>query len=198
VLKDDVERAIRAEFPQAEITVTTEPRALNDETVMERVMVIARNKALAVHHVTVQAIGERLSVSLDLEVDGALKLGQAHEIASALEAAIRDELGPSVEVETHIEPLQESWLAGHDAAVARVEEVGAALAEIARALGPVREVHDVRVRDTDEGEIVNFHCAIDPDLTVDAVHERVDEVERALRRRWPSIKRVIGHAEPER
>jgi cation diffusion facilitator family transporter len=198
VLKDEVEHAIRAEFPQAEITVTTAPRALNDESVMERVMVIARNKALAVHHVTVQAIGERLSVSLDLEVDGALRLGQAHEVASALEAAIRDELGPDVEVETHIEPLQESWLAGHDAAGARVDEVRAALADIARELGPVREVHDVRVRDTDEGEIVNFHCAIDPDLTVDAVHERVDEVERALRRRWPSIKRVIGHAEPER
>jgi cation diffusion facilitator family transporter len=198
ILKDEVERAIRAEFPQAEITVTTVPRALDDETVMERVMVIARNKALAVHHVTVQAIGERLSVSLDLEVDGALKLGQAHEIASTLEAAIRDELGPDVEVETHIEPLQESWLAGHDAATPRVEEVRAALAEIARALGPVREVHDVRVRDTDEGEIVNFHCAIDPDLTVDAVHEKVDDVERALRRRWPTIKRVIGHAEPER
>lgn len=198
VLKDEVEHAIRGEFPQAEITVTTAPRALNDESVMERVMVIARNKALAVHHVTVQAIGERLSVSLDLEVDGALKLGQAHEVASALEAAIRDELGPDVEVETHIEPLQESWLAGRDAAASRVAEVRVALADIARELGPVREVHDVRVRDTDEGEIVNFHCAIDPDLTVDAVHEKVDEVERALRRRWPSIKRVIGHAEPER
>jgi hypothetical protein len=28
------------------------------------------------------------------------------------------------------------------------------------------------------------------------VHERVDELERALRAKWPSIKRVIGHAEP--
>jgi hypothetical protein len=28
------------------------------------------------------------------------------------------------------------------------------------------------------------------------VHEKVDDVERGLRRRWPSIKRVIGHAEP--
>jgi divalent metal cation (Fe/Co/Zn/Cd) transporter len=30
------------------------------------------------------------------------------------------------------------------------------------------------------------------------VHERVDDVERALRERFPSIKRVIGHAEPRR
>ena len=59
----------------AEVDVVTEPRALDDETVLERVMVIARNRALAVHHVTVHAIGGRLSVSLDLEVDGSLSLG---------------------------------------------------------------------------------------------------------------------------
>jgi divalent metal cation (Fe/Co/Zn/Cd) transporter len=57
-------------------------------------------------------------------------------------------------------------------------------------------VHDVRVRETDEGEIVNFHCHVDPSLTVHAVHENVDDVERELRRRWPTITRVIGHAEP--
>jgi divalent metal cation (Fe/Co/Zn/Cd) transporter len=57
-------------------------------------------------------------------------------------------------------------------------------------------VHDVRVREADDGEIVNFHCRVDPALTVHEVHEKVDEVERALRRRWPRIKRVIGHAEP--
>ena len=69
-------------------------------------MVIARNRALAVHHVTVHAIGGRLSISLDLEVDGSLSLGAAHEIADRLEAALRAELGAEVEVETHIEPLQ--------------------------------------------------------------------------------------------
>ena len=73
-----------------------------------------------------------------------------------------------------------------------------ALAEIAAEGGMIRDVHNVRVRETDEGEIVNFHCRVDPALTVQAVHEKVDEVERALRRRSPSIKRVIGHAEPRR
>jgi divalent metal cation (Fe/Co/Zn/Cd) transporter len=72
------------------------------------------------------------------------------------------------------------------------------LAEIAAEGGMVGDVHDVRVRETDDGEIVNFHCHVDPMLTVQAVHEKVDELERALRRRSPSIKRVIGHAEPRR
>ena len=58
------------------------------------------------------------------------------------------------------------------------------------------EIHDVRVRQAVDGEIVNFHCLVDPELTVTNVHDKVDEVERALRLRFPSIKRVIGHAEP--
>ena len=60
----------------------------------------------------------------------------------------------------------------------------------------MRDVHDVRVRETADGEIVNFHCHVDPALTVTDVHDKVDELERALKLRFPSIKRVIGHAEP--
>jgi divalent metal cation (Fe/Co/Zn/Cd) transporter len=165
---------------------------------MERVLVIARNRGLAVHHVTVQAIEGRLAVSLDLEVEGGMGLAAAHEIADELEHAIREELGPDVEVETHIEPLQIEDLAGRDASPERVAQVRGTLADFAEHLGPLRDVHDVRVRETGEGEIVNFHCHVDPMLTVEAVHDKVDEVERALKRRWPSVKRVIGHAEPRR
>ena len=145
---------------------------------------------------TVQAIGGKLAISLDLEVDGALTLAAAHDIASGLEAAVRDELGPDVEVESHIEPLQTHGLAGHDAAPPRVEAVRAALDTLAREGGALRDIHDVRVRETNDGEIVNFHCDVDPAMRIDEVHEKVDELERGLRRQFPQIKRVIGHAEP--
>jgi cation diffusion facilitator family transporter len=197
-LKDRIEAAVRAAFPKAELSITTEPRALDGETVLERVMVIARNRSLAVHHVTVHAIGAKLSVSLDLEVDGALALGVAHDIATELEEAVRDEIGPGVEVETHIEPLQPHDQPGLEAMPERTAAVRDALTEIAAKLASVGEVHDVRVRQCDGAEIVNFHCQVDPLLTVAEVHERVDDVERALRGRFPSIKRVIGHAEPRR
>jgi len=195
-LKQRIVEAIRADSPVAEVTVTTNPRALDDETVLERVMVIARNRALAAHHVTVHAISGRLAVSLDLEVDGALAIGAAHEIATGLEEAIREELGPGVEVETHIEPLQPFDEPGREAPAARVAAVREALIEIATKVRFVGAIHDVRVRAADDGEIVNFHCLVDPILKVADVHDKVDEVERALRLRFPSIKRAIGHAEP--
>ena len=195
-LKDRIVEAVRADGATAEVMVTTEPHALDDESVLERVMVIARNRALAVHHVTVHAIEGRLAVSLDLEVDGALSLGAAHDIASGLEEAVRAELGPEVEVETHIEPLQPFDEPGHDAPPERIAAVRRALAEIAAKVDLVGEIHDVRVRQADDGEIINFHCLVDPQVKVANVHDKVDEVERALRQRFPSIKRVIGHAEP--
>jgi cation diffusion facilitator family transporter len=195
VLKAAAINAVCAELPKAQISVVTEPRALDNETVMDRVMVIARNRGLAVHHVTVHAIGEKLSVSLDLEVEGSLTLAAAHDIADGLEMAITDELGADVEVETHIEPLQSDAF-GHDARAARIVEVQAALSDLAIEAGTLCDVHDVRVRETSEGEIINFHCRVDPSKTVHDVHEKVDDLERALRRKWPAIKRVIGHAEP--
>jgi cation diffusion facilitator family transporter len=195
-LRANVADAITRAMPDAEPTVNITPRALDDETVLERVMVIARNRALAVHHVTVHTLADKLSVSLDLEVDGNLALSAAHEIASGLEAAVREELGPSVEVESHIEPLQMGRMDGRDAVRTRVDEVQGALAGLAAGLTMLRNVHDVRVRETAEGEVVNFHCDVDAQLTVSEVHELVDELERGLRRRYANIKRVIGHAEP--
>ena len=195
-IRSAVAQAVRAEMPEAEVDVAIEPRALDDESVQERVMVIARNRALAVHHVTVHALGGRLSISLDLEVDGTLPLGKAHAIADGLEAAVGAELGLDVEVETHIEPLQMDRLAGRDAAPERIAEVRETLTEITRDNGIVGAIHDVRVRESAEGEIVNFHCRIDPGISVRDAHEKVDEVERALRRRFPAISRVVGHAEP--
>jgi len=196
VLKSDIAREIVAAMPEVELNAVVSPRALDDETVLDRVMVIARNRGLAVHHVTVQAVGGKLAVSLDLEVDGALTLAAAHEIASGLEAAVRDELGPDVEVESHIEPMLTDRLAGHDAAPARVEAVHAALAALAAENGALRDIHEVRVRETSDGEIVNFHCDVDPAMRISEAHEKVDELERGLRRQFPEIKRVIGHAEP--
>jgi cation diffusion facilitator family transporter len=197
-LKEAVAAAIVKVMPGAEPTVTTDPVALDNETVMDRVMVIARNRALAVHHVTVHEIKDRLAISLDLEVDGKLSLREAHAMTDGLESAIAGELGADVEIDTHIEPLEPHRAAGREAPSERVKAVEIALAEIAAEGGAIRDVHDVRVRETDDGEIVNFHCRVDPSLSVQAVHEKVDILERALRTRSPSIKRVIGHAEPMR
>ncbi len=194
-IKRNAQAAVAAALGDADLTFTAVPVARDNESVRERIMVIARNSGLAIHHVTVHDLGGRLTVSIDLEVDGEMALTSAHDIAHDLEHSIREDFGDDVEVDTHIEPLEPELPHGTDAAPTRVEAITAALTRFA-ANGAIHDIHNVRVRDTDAGEIVNFHCRAAPSMSVIKVHENVDEIERALRGAFPSIKRVISHAEP--
>ena len=196
-IKKTAQDAVSKALGDADLTFTAVPVARDNEGVRERIMVIARNSGLAVHHVTVHDLGEKLIVGIDLEVDGDMALAAAHEVTRVLERNIREDFGEDVEVDTHIEPLEPELPHGTDAAPERVETIKAALSRFA-ANGAIHDIHNVRVRDTDAGEIVNFHCRAAPSMSVIKVHENVDEIERALRRAFPTIKRVISHAEPPR
>ena len=194
-IKRQAQEAVTAALGDADLTFTAVPIARDNESIRERIMVIARNSGLAVHHVTVHDLGGKLTVSIDLEVDGEMALNAAHDIAHEFERNIREEFGDDVEVDTHIEPLEPELPLGTDAAPDRVETIKSALSGFA-ADGAIHDIHNVRVRDTNAGEIVNFHCRAAPSMSVIKVHESVDEIERALRRAFPTVKRVISHAEP--
>jgi cation diffusion facilitator family transporter len=199
---DDIKRAAQAAVKNAladsDLTFTAVPAVLDNETVRERIMVIARNAGLAIHHVTVHDLDQKLAVSLDLEVDADLALDRAHDITHRLEDAIKAEFGEQIEIDIHIEPLEPELPRGGDAPPERIDTVQRALTGIATSLGTMHDIHNVRVRDTGAGQIVNFHCRGRPDLKVSEVHAAVDDIERALRREFDDIKRVIGHAEPDR
>ena len=194
-IKRRAQAAVASALDDTDLTFTAVPVARDNESVRERIMVIARNSGLAVHHVTVHDLGGKLTVSIDLEVDGEMALHDAHDIAQELERNILEEFGEDVEVDTHIEPLEPELPFGTDAAVERVEALKSALSRIA-ADGAIHDIHSVRVRNTDAGEIVNFHCRAASSMSVIKVHEQVDAIERALRSAFPTVKRVISHAEP--
>lgn len=197
-IKRAASEAIRAAMPEAEPTITAEPRAMDDESILERVILIAAKRRVPIHHVTVQTIGTRLSVSLDVEVDGRMSLAAAHQIATKLEAAIRADLGPETEVETHIEPLEAQGLKGKDVNEDERIMVAQDILRLARDFSLITEVHDLRVRRTEKGLVVTLHVRADPQATVSDVHTVVDQLEHAARTAQPDIARIITHAEPRK
>jgi cation diffusion facilitator family transporter len=197
-IKDAGIAAIRAVAPEAEPTIHAEPKAMDDESILERVMLIAARRRTPVHHVTVQTIGERLSVSFDVEVDGRMSLAAAHQIASKLEEAIRADLGPTTEVETHIEPLEAQGLQGDDVNEAERIEISRQILKLADTIPGIGEVHDVRVRRTEKGLVVSMHVRADAQATVSDVHLAVDQLEHAAREANADIARIITHAEPRK
>lgn len=197
-VKERVTQAVLDAYPGSIVTVTANGKVLDEETVLEKVLLIAAKRRVPVHHVTVQQLDGRLSVSLDIEVDGRMSLGAAHMIASRLEGAIRDELGPGTEVETHIEPLMVASLAGRDVESALGERVRLSLVTRAAEAARVTDVHNVRVRQTEHGLVVNYHCRVDPALDVTSVHVLVDMIEQRTRADIPEIARIVSHTEPLR
>ncbi len=198
IIKSKIESAILEKFPDGRLTVTANPRVLDSETILERILLTSALQRLPVHHITVQKVGEKISISMDVEVDRRMSLMVAHERATRLEAALRLEFGGEVEVETHIEPLEVSELDGQDVDNATLEQITAVLHFGAVSAGVIKEVHSVRARGTATGLVVNYHCRAPRDLTVEAVHIAVDLVDRIARDKMPLIARIVGHAEPEK
>ena len=204
-IKDLVTARIAIERPEAELTIRAQGIALDEETILDKVQVVAKNLNLAVHHVTIQHVGSRatreaaeqlMAISLDLEVDGAMSLGDAHDTATHLETAIRKELGGPLEIETHIEPSLVDEIDGRDATVEKRAALLRQIQNIANGRTKVHDVHDLRVRETHRGMYLTFHCRFEPTERVDDMHEAVSLLERQIKDQIPGIKRVIVHAEP--
>ena len=125
-----------------------------------------------------------------------MTLERAHDVTLRLEDAIKAEFGADIEIDIH-RPL-EPELPREAMRRPNASRPSSARWPYATSLGTMHDIHNVRVRDTGAGQIVNFHCRGRPDLKVSEVHAAVDNIERALRREFSDIRRVIGHAEPDR
>jgi len=190
--------AARGVLTGADVTIQSQPVSPSNETVHERVLLVGQREPVAVHHITVQFLNDRLALALDLEVDGALPLSAAHQMADRLEAAIRREFGRQAEIEIHIEPLEPG--------IVDVEEMPedvrrgyiTALEDAAKEIEGLSDIHNVRVRKSERGTVLVAHCRLDPNATVESVHRRVDDLERLVQDRQPDIARILIHAEPRR
>ena len=197
-VKDLATLAARGVLNAADVTLQSRPVSPSNETVHERVLVVAQRERVAVHHITVQHLNERLALAVDLEVDGALPLSKAHEMADRLEAAIRREFGRQAEIEIHIEPLEPEAVDVVDMPADVRRSYVAALEDAASHIDGLSDIHNVRLRKSARGTVLVAHCRLAPGETVESVHRRVDDLERLVRDRKPDIARIVIHAEPVR
>jgi cation diffusion facilitator family transporter len=194
--KEAIHAKVQERFPNADITVTANPVPLDSESVFQKVMLIASRRNQAIHHLTLQQIDGKLAVSFDLEVEGSMPLGHAHDAATLLEDAIRGELGSDAEVESHIEPQPERLLEGREAEPDLTKSVIASLLDRGSRHPRLSDFHQIRLRRNDEGLFLHYHCRCAPEDTVESIHNDIDRIEANLKELYPDIRRVIAHAEP--
>ena len=165
----------------------------NVDVLMDRAPAEAEEAALAaiaeiepavdVRRLRMRQAGPRQFADVVIAVPPGAAVGQGHEAADRVEAAVHDAL-PGSDVVVHVEPEDQ------DAAI-RERAHAAALG-----VPQVREVHNVSVLDVGGRTEVSLHLKLPGHLTLEDAHEAATEVERAIVEHVPEVDAVQTHLEP--
>ena len=127
--------------------------------------------------------GGRSFADVVITVSPEAAVGQGHEAADRVEAAL-DAALPGSDVVVHVEPREDE--------IAIRERAHAA----ALAVPGVREVHNVSVLDVAGRTEVSLHLKLPGDLSLEQAHNVASAVERAIVERVPEVDSVQTHVEP--
>jgi cation diffusion facilitator family transporter len=165
----------------------------NVDVLMDRAPLEAEEAALAaiagiepavdVRRLRMRQAGPRQFADVVITVPPGAAVGQGHEAADRVEAAVHDAL-PGSDVVVHVEPQE------YEAAI-RERAHAAALA-----VPEVREVHNVSVLDLGGRTEVSLHLKLPGDLKLEDAHDVATAVERAIVERVPEVDAVQTHLEP--
>jgi cation diffusion facilitator family transporter len=193
---DAVEAAVRGALPDSDVVVHYEPRREGLD-LRDRVLAVALAEPLVreAHDITIYETGRRVSVSLHLKMAADVGIGEAHEVAERVEAAVRNE--PEVDdVHTHLEPLEQPVAArpednadqGDDAQHQRIHQL-----VVERTRQPPREL---RLLHADAGLVVFVSVVVSSRMTLSAAHELASRLEDDIRAGQPHMQDVVVHTEP--
>jgi cation diffusion facilitator family transporter len=193
---DAVEAAVRDALPDTDVVVHLEPRQEGLD-LRDRALAVALAEPLVreAHDITIYEHGGRTSVSLHLKMAPDVGVGEAHDVAERVEAALRDERGVD-DVQTHLEPLEQPVAARPDEDHARPNEaqrerIGALVRD--RTGHPPREL---RLLHAAGGLVVFVSVAVPADMTLSAAHDLASRLEDDIREGQPHMQDVVVHTEP--
>ena len=192
----EVEAAVDAVLPNADVVVHVEPVAPGQEDVTTIVRLLAARHGLGAHGIRIYDENRQRWLELHLEVSESLLLDEAHRQATEFERALRKSLPGVTRIVTHIEPTGD--------AVATIRGEPAGQLQVQMAIGdflrdyplPVKP-HDVRVQHAGGELAVSFHCTLDASTAITAAHELTVRLEEYLRAHVPDLGRVAIHVEPD-
>lgn len=196
-ITDTIRRRINERMPNVDPLVIAEPLTLDSEDVSETVRVAAANQGLAVHDIGVYTLAGRRHVGFDLEVDEALSLRAAHNVASSLEGKLAQELGDDVIIDVHIDPRRNRTTDGETVGPEECRQLEKIIREVVGSHPLALGFHRLFAQRDQDGIYVTFHCTFAGKASVKETHDVVASMEVDLRRRLEGVGRMVVHAEPE-
>ena len=148
-----------------------------------------------VHNILVSKISgtESMGVSLHIQVNRSATLAEAHSIANAVEDSIRKSLKGAESITVHLEPLMPDLSGMEPVADGSMHDL---IRKTILGASDVRKVGKIETyRAAGNVLIIDIDCAFSSDMTIEQIHERVSEIEKQIRTKYPGSIVTI-HAEP--
>lgn len=195
-IMDQVEQAIHAVHPHADVVVHAEPYTSPDETIVDKVRMIVLQKGLrAPHNLEVHNVDGRYFIDFDIEYQKGKSFIEAHDVADEIEEAIRHEVGSVDRVTIHMEEYQPDE--GRFSNVSEEERVLCdAINQTVRMDERVRDCSAVTLLKFGDAYNLSITCHVDKTLTLDEVHAIIADIENRLYREFKQLRRITIHAEP--
>lgn len=190
---DEVEEAIEAAVPGADVVVHVERREGDDEDLAERVLAVAHEvpRVREIHNVRILHLDSGTEASMHLKLPASTPLTEADSVARAVERAVVASVPEVDRVNSHVEPLEPARPGaevGDDAATQRaVQDL------IERECG--RPPHAVRLVRTPDGVVAYVTLSLGAATLADA-HDTGGRVRRAIRDGVPGITDAFVQARP--
>lgn len=131
----------------------------------------------------IRKAGEKTFVRATLQVPDYMGLEEAHDLASNVEAKIKNVLG-NAEVAIHTEPC------------VREMSTEKLVEKLATEVAGVKEVHEVNVAYAKSRLYITLHAYVDPKLSVEEGHEIAEMIETRIEHGLRNVEDVTVHMEP--
>ena len=195
-IAEAVEAEVQKISAGADIVIHTDPREAERESMAKRIQAVANRNQLGVHNICLHEDKGQAIVDLHLEVDDHLSLQQAHDLASHIERDLRADMPEITQVNTHIESRGTGMGDGQDV-TAQESGLVKRIRRLTDRIGGRACCHEVTIHRQGSRLLVSIHCSFDSNLSIIQVHAITTRIEESLKKKIPSLERVLIHAEPD-
>lgn len=195
-IQNQIEKKLKTEFGEnTDITINFKTIALNNESIIERIQIVANNNDVYVHDIDIHQLGVKKEVSFHLEVSEKLSLEQAHEIATKMEKILTKDLGDDFDIVIHIEPYEEHIEKGTQLNVSKILDLGNNLKQISHKYPEIVEVHDIKGYKSKNKLFLTVHMVFDKKVALKDAHQISDDIERKIKNKFSKIEKFTIHVE---
>jgi len=190
-----VEEAVRRLIPGADVLVHYEPSELRPG-LASRIRSIAQSMGTGVHSIWAHEVAGRYHIELHLEVDRDASLEEAHDLASRLEAEVKEAVPQIAEVVAHVEPRGDVVSLSRQLRHADQATMEKKIVALVDALVGVAACHEVEIWQEQGGLAASLHCSFSPQVSIEEAHDLSEQLEARLRTEFSELHRVVIHLEP--